>query len=372
MSTRSIFTALFTALVLALPAASAAAAGNSGAVVFSRVTEDSRTIELPEGKTEVRPAEGGLYAARNGRLNQLTENPGDSEPAFSADGRMIAFVRAGDIWVMRADGSGQRLLTGGSEIASRPVFHPRGRYLLFERRAGAGVQRDLYAISISGGNPAPVAATPDDEFEASFAPDVTRGRLIVYVRSVGGTDERLFVIGPRGPEAKRLPSGGPDAFSPRFYEGGIVFSRGRSGTGEDAFADVYTIRRDGKGMRPLVRGAGSAYVEDVTPNGRLALFRRDQGLWVKALSAKAGSVRARKLIELPDGSQANAVFSSDGREVAAFIATESASETRQTLTAISVKTRRQRTLADGFASSFGTVTTTIGPVISWQPAPSAR
>jgi Tol biopolymer transport system component len=366
MHKRSIFTALLAVFVLALPSAGATAAGNSSAVVFSRVTEDSRVIELPEGKTEVKAAEGGLYAARNGRLNQLTENPADGEPAFSSDGRMIAFVRAGDVWVMRADGSGQRQLTSGAEADSRPVFHPRGRYLLFERRATAGAQRDLYAVSVSSGNPAPVAATPDDEFEASFAPDVTRGRIIVYVRSVGATDERLFVIGPRGAEAKRLPSGGPDAFSPRFHEGGIVFSRGRSGTGEDAFADIYTIQRDGKRMRPVVRGAGSAYVEDVSPNGRLVLFRRDQGLWVKALSAK-GAVRARKLIELPDGSQANAVFSSDGREVAAFIATESASETRQTLTAISVRTRRQRTLADGFASSSGTITTTIGPVIAWQP-----
>ena len=52
--------------------------------------------------------EGGLYAVTDGHLNQLTEDPTDTEPAFSPDGRGIAFVRGGDIYAVRADGSGQR------------------------------------------------------------------------------------------------------------------------------------------------------------------------------------------------------------------------------------------------------------------------
>src|SRR5262245_34363345 len=95
---------LFTIFALALlPAASATAAGNSGAVVFSRAIVT--TEETASGKVE--KAEGGIYAARDGRLNQLTEDPTDSEPDFSADGRKIAFVRGGDVWSMRADGTGQ-------------------------------------------------------------------------------------------------------------------------------------------------------------------------------------------------------------------------------------------------------------------------
>jgi tetrahydromethanopterin S-methyltransferase subunit F len=119
------------------------------------------------------------------------------------------------------------------------------------------------------------------------------------------------------------------------------------------------MRRNGRRVRSLVAGVGSAYVEDVSPNGRLLLFRRDQGLWAKPI----GRGRARKLAQLPDGSRTNGVFSSDGRKVAAFVAVEE----EQSLVAIDIRSRRQRQLAAGFEATekYGTA---IGPVIAWQPA----
>jgi dipeptidyl aminopeptidase/acylaminoacyl peptidase len=363
MFSRSLIVMFLALLVPALVAGPAAAAG-SGAVVFSRVTEDSRVVELPEGKTEVRPAEGGLFAARNGRLNQLTENSGDSEPVFSADGRMIAFVRAGDVWVMRADGSGQRAITTGEEIDSRPRISPNGRYVLLERRRPFKEARNLYTVGIGGGNLLALVVSDEDEHSATFSPD---GRTIAFVRSPadpdGGTDDAIYSVRPSGAGLKRLPNHGQDAFAPRYFRGGIVFNRGQSGDGPSAFADVYTMRRNGTKVRPLVRGVGSAYVEDVSPNGRTVLFRRDLGLWVKPV----GPGRARKIAEVADNAETNAVFSSDSREVAAFAETETASETRATLTAISVRTGSERQLAEGFAYTNGTVTTTIGPIIAWQP-----
>ena len=190
----------------------------------------------------------------------------------------------------------------------------------------------------------------------------------------GGTAEDLYSIRPSGAALVRLTrTGRLDDFAPRYTANGIAFSRGESGSGPEAYADIFTMRRDGRKVQKLVAGAGSAYIEDVTPNGRLLLFRRDQGLWVKALRGRAAvASRARKLVDVADGSTTNAVFSSNGLEVAAFIATKSTTETRQTLTAISVATGRQRALAEGFSSSYGTVTTTIGPVIAWQPVPALR
>ena len=79
-------------------------------------------------------------------------------------------------------------------------------------------------------------------------------------------------------------------------------------------------------------------------------------------SKRIGPAKARKLCELPDNSETNAVFSSDGRRVAAFVAVEE----RQQLVAIDVASRRQRELAEGFDLTEADGTT-LGPVISWQP-----
>lgn len=365
MLNRSLFTALLALLAFALSTAHAGAAGSSGAVVFSRVTEDSRTYEKADGEKFVKEPEGGLYAARNGRLNQLTDNPADAEPSFSSDGRMIAFVRGGDVYAMRADGSGQHALSGGAEVDSRPVFSADGRIVVFQRAAAAGAARDLYAVGVGGGNLRPLVQSPADDHSVAYSRD---GRTIAFVRSTAGASDDVYSVRPSGAALRRLTrTARIDEFAPRFSAIGIAYSRGQSGEGPEAYADVYAMDANGRGQRELVAGAGSSYIEDVTPNGRLLLFRRDQGLWAKPLPLK-GEKRARKLIELPDESQANAVFSSDGREVAAFVATETSTETRQTLTAISVATGRRRQLAAGFSSSFGEAKTTIGQVMAWQPA----
>jgi Tol biopolymer transport system component len=348
MHNRSILTVILVLLGLAAPA-TASAAPSTGAVVFSK----SSTVEGV--------AKGGLFAVRDGHLNQLTEDPADTEPAFSADGRTIAYARGGDLYSVRPDGSGQRRLTSGAVLDSAPIVSPDGRSVVFERRAAAGAPADLYAVRALGGGLRALTSGADDDHQADFSPD---GRAIVFVHGSGGgpnTNEDLYSIRSSGAGLARLTrTGGVDEFKPRYFAGGILFSRGESAEGPAAYADIYTMRRNGTRVKPLVAGVGSAYVEDVSPDGHALLFRRDQGLWSKRI----GPGRARKLCQLPDGSETNGVFSSDGRKVAAFVGVEE----QQSLVAVGVANRRQTELAEGFEASEkdGTV---IGPVIAWQPVP---
>ncbi|HEX8690740.1 MAG TPA: hypothetical protein VF729_10910, partial [Solirubrobacterales bacterium] len=222
MLNRSIFTALLALVALALPASAAAAPASSGAVVFSRVVVEKTTPDGPEGKV-VEELKGGLFAARNGRLNQLTENPADSQPAFSSDGRLIAFVRAGDIWAMRADGSAQHALTSGADVDGRPRFAPSGKYVVFERRGPAeGSPRDLYTVNIAAESLHALTKSAEDEHDATFAPD---GRTIAFVRSVaetgGGFADDVYSVRPSGARLARLThTGRLDEFSPRYFSGG--------------------------------------------------------------------------------------------------------------------------------------------------------
>jgi len=349
---RFILTSLIALAGLAVPAL-AGAAPQTGAVVFSKST----TVEGV--------AKGGLFAVRDGRLNQLTEDPTDTEPAFSPDGRTIAFARGGDLYSVRPDGSGQRRLTSGPEVDSAPVVAPNGKVVVFERRAAVGQQADLYTVGAIGGRLHQLTSGAGDDHAARFGDDVSRG--IVFVRGFaapeGGNDD-LYWVRPSGAGLRALTrSAGVDEFAPRWFAGGIVFSRGESSPGPAAYADVYTMRGNGTKVKPQVAGVGSAYVEDVAGNGRTLLFRRDQGLWVKQI----GPGKARKLAQLPDGSETNGVFSSDGRKVAAFVAAEE----RQQLVSIDVASRRQSALAEGFEvdSKDGQE---IGPVIAWQPVPSGN
>ncbi len=74
---------------------------------------------------------------------------------------------------------------------------------------------------------------------------------------------------------------------------------------------------------------------------------------------RIGRGRARKLTELPDGSQTNSVFSSDGRRVAALIANGGIEQ----LMAIDLANRRKTELADSFEGSGHA----SGPSSTWQP-----
>jgi dipeptidyl aminopeptidase/acylaminoacyl peptidase len=346
--------ALSALLALLLPAA-ASAAPSTGAVVFSKSTTVGKEVK------------GGLFAVRDGRLNQLTEDPTDTEPNFSPDGRTIAFARGGDIFSVRPDGSGQRQLTSGPELDSLPKVAPNGRYVVFERRAAAGGAASLYTVGSTGGG-LRALTTGSNDHEAAFAAD---GKWIVFVRTNaavssgnGVSNDDVALIRATGSGLRRLTrTAGVDEFAPRFFAGGVVFSRGESNPGPAAYADIYTVLTNGTKLKPQVAGVGSAYVEDVAPNGKTLIFRRAQGLWVKRI----GPTKARKLSTLPDQSETSSVFSSDGKRVAAFVQADE----EQQLVSINVETRREGQLASGYNFDEGEGTV-LGPVIDWQPVPQSN
>ncbi len=348
ISPRTIFFAVLALLVLAAVPAAASAAQRGSAVVFSQ----SWTTEGVE--------EGGLFAVKGGQQNQLTENAADTEPSFSPDGRTIAFAREGHIYTVRPDGSGERRLTNGAVLDSRPQISPNGQIVVFERRSAEGQPANLYSVRVGGGPATDLTPGPEEASEARFAPD---GKTIVFVRTsiAGGNrvNADLYSIRPSGSGLTRLTTTGRvDEFDPRYFAGGIVFSRGNQSEGPAGYADIYTMKKNGTKVKPLVEGVGSAYVEDVSPQGHTLIFRRDRGLWAK----KIGPGKAKKVAELPDGSQTNSVFSSDGKSVATLIETNS----EQQLMAINLATGRKSNLASAYGEEEDDKDA-FGPVIDWQP-----
>jgi Tol biopolymer transport system component len=102
---------------------------------------DGRTIAYtrPEIDDDYNYVASHLFAVRaNGKeTRQITASPA-SNPTWSPGGDSIAFDNDHQIFVIRADGTGERRLTAGTHD-SEPAWSPNGRQIAFQRRSSIWV-----------------------------------------------------------------------------------------------------------------------------------------------------------------------------------------------------------------------------------------
>lgn len=316
----------------------------------------------PAGINEFREW-GGIYAAKQGSTVQLTDHPGDGEPNVSRDGSAIVFVRDGDLYAMRADGSQQHQLTDGPDLDERPQVSPDGRFVLFTRRPALAEARDLYVVSLLGGAPVQLTSSPEDDFEPSFSPN---GRTIVFVRGLPGPgggefggNADLFSIRSSGEGLTRLTHTPRDELRPRYFARGIVFQR-RNEIHSPLF--LFSMRSDGSDVKPLVRRKSNSRVGAVSPDGRLLLFNSN-GIWKKRWLPSGSWSRAHRLYP---GSSENLVFSPDGHRVAGtFTNTSSEVSPFHVLFSIDVSSGLGQVAIESWEPEEGSRHTAIGPVLGW-------
>jgi TolB protein len=128
-----------------------------GDVVFTRwVDVAARSGERPSS-----PPSLYLIASDGSNPRVLVRNGAD--PSVSPDGRRLAFVRDGAIWVMRRDGSGQRPLTspdvGSTEkrfpgsnatVDNGPAWSPDGRTVYFSRLDWETTTESIFSVHADG------------------------------------------------------------------------------------------------------------------------------------------------------------------------------------------------------------------------------
>ena len=96
-----------------------------------------------------------------------------AEPAVSAT--RIAFIYAGDLWTCDFDGGNVRRLTSDVGSESRPAFSPDGKWIAFSAQYEGNT--DVYAVSSEGGVPRRLTWHPGPDEVQGFTAD---GRSVLF------------------------------------------------------------------------------------------------------------------------------------------------------------------------------------------------
>jgi TolB protein len=106
------------------------------------------TAQAKTAKNVVAYVRGGdIYVSAGAAETRLTSGGGYARPRWSPDGSQLAFLKAGQLWVMRADGTGKRRLT--TRAAAGPSWSPDGKSIAFASLSCSGGP-GVYRIAVAG------------------------------------------------------------------------------------------------------------------------------------------------------------------------------------------------------------------------------
>lgn len=150
--------------------------------------------------------ESGIYtiSVDGTGLRQLTHEAEDEYPAWSPDGKMIAFgrldKRAGWIYTVNADGRGLRKLTDPPKgfWDSQPSWSPDGTKIAFTRASAS--RADVFLMDADGTHIKKLTGRTDG-FLPSVSPD---GKKIAFVSNDAGQTTHIYAMNADGTNPRRL------------------------------------------------------------------------------------------------------------------------------------------------------------------------
>jgi Tol biopolymer transport system component len=216
---------------------------------------DGQYIAVPDKSEPAEPFHIVLIRAKDGTRSALTLPPdkiiGDLSPAFSADGKSLAFVRAAssgvsDVYVVPAAGGTPRRLTFDNRNALSAAWTPDSRWIIFssDRRRNTV----LWRVRASGGTPERIPGVAENAADPIFSRD---GRM-AYAQTFQDANIWRVAIGEKQPPVKVISSTQYDS-SPQYSPDGgrVAFRSNRSGSSE-----IWVVESNGQVPVQLTRFGG--------------------------------------------------------------------------------------------------------------------
>jgi tricorn protease len=129
----------------------------------------------------------------------------------------IAFVYAGDLWLVGREGGNATRLTSGVGLETHPIFSPDGTQIAFAGDYEGNL--DVYVVPTAGGVPRRLTHHPSPDLPVAWTPD---GKALLFRSSRDGHAEgiggisRLYTVSTQGgmPTPLPLPMGQEASYSP--------------------------------------------------------------------------------------------------------------------------------------------------------------
>jgi Tol biopolymer transport system component len=164
---------------------------------YDHVLNEKEKKSLDENPSNF--AEIYIMKADGSGQKQLTNVWGyDGGPFFTQDGKRIIWRRfdeqglIADVWMMNPDGSDQRQITDFGSMSWAPYMHPSGQYIIFASNKLGFENFELFMVDAQG-TKEPVRVTYSDGFDGLPVPSPD-GKTLAWTSSrSGGSAGQLFL-----------------------------------------------------------------------------------------------------------------------------------------------------------------------------------
>ncbi len=233
--------------------------------------DGSRILFESLGRLWLKPAGGG--PAR--RLTQDSGSARELWPAWSRDGRRIAYVRwtdagLGEIRLTSPTGGTGKAITSQPGHYARPAFSPDGRTLAFERRRGGYLTSarwseapGVYRLALAGGKPVKLAEDAGDpQFGATsdrlYMTGSARGQAQLFSTNMDGEAKRIHATGELATDYRVSPDGRLLAFRQNYEAHVMPLPPGPQDLPADAKGGPLPVARASKGGAEYLHWSGDS------------------------------------------------------------------------------------------------------------------